>query len=76
MSLCAELHYRAWMTNPDGYRFSGVFHPAKQAFNCGMLALAGLSLFLAERRKIFWFTAAAALAFLVPRKRGTGLAQP
>jgi O-antigen ligase len=74
LGLGAELHYRAWASDPASYRFSGLFHPAKQAFSCGMLVLASLSLFLMERRKIFLLITAVALAFLVLTKARTGLA--
>lgn len=74
LSLLAELRYRAFLTNSSDYRFSGIVHPAKQAFNCGMLALASLSLFMVDRRKRYLWLTAVALGFLVLTKARTGLA--
>ncbi len=74
LSLVAEMRYRAFLTNPADYRFSGIVHPAKQAFNCGMLALASLSLFLNDRRKAYLCVTAVALGLLMLTKARTGLA--
>ncbi|QEG38981.1 O-antigen ligase family protein [Roseimaritima ulvae] len=74
LSLLAELRYRAFLSDPGDYRFSGIMHPAKQAFNCGLLTLASLSMFLHDRRKLYLWIMAVALAFLLLTKARTGFA--
>lgn len=66
-----ELKHRAFL-EVDEYRFSGLFHPAKQAFNCGFLILASLSIYLRERKRWMLVIACAALAFLILTKARTG----
>ncbi|XZE17898.1 O-antigen ligase family protein [Pirellulaceae bacterium SH449] len=72
-SVLAEAHYRA-ILNGGEYRFSGIFHPGKQAFNCGLLFLASLTLFLHERKRLFLFIGAIAFGFLIMTKARTGAA--
>ncbi len=74
LSLGAEARYRTFLTGSGDYRFSGIFHPAKQAFNCGMLVLSSLTLYFVERRKLFLVIFAVAMFFLVITKARTGLA--
>lgn len=74
ISVLAELAFGTFLVSSgDSYRFSGVFHPAKQAFNCGFLVLASLSLYFSERRKFFLLVAGIAFAFVVLTKARTGL---
>lgn len=72
-SVLAELYYRAFLFDPVDYRFSGIFHPGMQAFNCGMLTLASLSLFRKDRRWLFLVVAGLAFAFLALTKARTGM---
>ncbi|WP_153557013.1 O-antigen ligase family protein [Roseimaritima sediminicola] len=73
VSIGVELRYRMFFSTPEEYRFSGIFHPAKQAFNCGMLALAALAAFLAQRRRRYLVLVALAVAFLLMTKARTGV---
>lgn len=73
LSLLAELRFRSFLSVAN-WRFSGLFHPAKQAFNCGFVLLASLSLFLSSRRKIFLLIAVVVLGLLILTKARTGTA--
>jgi exopolysaccharide production protein ExoQ len=72
LSLLVELYYRSFLFSE--YRFSGIFHPSKQAFNCGLLAIASTALFFDIKRKRYLFLALLAIAFVVLTKSRTGLA--
>lgn len=73
LSVLVELRYRSFLTAGD-WRFSGLFHPAKQAFNCGFLLLASLSIYFTSKRPALLLIAIAALVFLILTKARTGTA--
>ena len=73
-SILAEIRYGTFLQLGSAYRFSGIMHPAKQAFNCGILSLACSSLFLIEKRKIFLLLIAVSLGFVLITKARTGFA--
>jgi len=68
----AEIYYGTFLSFGSGYRFSGVMHPAKEAFNCGMLAIACVSLYFTQRRWILLPVAAIALVGIVLTQARTG----
>lgn len=72
LSVLAELYYRSFTM--DGYRFSGVLHPSRQAFNCGLLAIASTVLYFDGRKRRFLILAAIAIGFVLLTKSRTGLA--
>jgi len=71
LGIIVELRYLSFLS-VDDYRFSGLFHPAKQAFNCGFLLLASLSIYFSQGRRWILFIAALALACLILTKARTG----
>jgi O-antigen ligase len=71
--ILTELRYRSFLA-VDEYRFSGLFHPAKQAFNCGFLLLASLAIYLRERRAWMLLIVGVAATFLILTKARTGTA--
>jgi len=73
VGILVELHYRSFLTSGE-YRFSGVFHPAKQAFNCGFLLLASLAIYFNQGRRWILIIATIALALLILTKARTGTA--
>ncbi len=73
VGIAAEVRFGTFLSGGTSYRFSGVFHPAKQAFNCGMLFLASLAIYLRQRNKLMLLLAAIACLFLVLTKARTGL---
>lgn len=73
ISVVVELKFRAFL-NVDDYRFSGIFHPAKQAFSCGFLLLASLTIYHTERRRVMLLIAALAVCILILTKARTGTA--
>ena len=72
-SVLVELKFRSFLSVSE-YRFSGIFHPAKQAFNCGFLLVASLAIYFSQGRRLILFIAVAALAFLLLTKARTGTA--
>lgn len=72
ISILMEIRFGTFLTMGENYRFSGVIHPARQAFNCGFLMLASLSLYLTDRRKFYLYIAGAALLFMFLTKARTG----
>jgi exopolysaccharide production protein ExoQ len=70
-SIAAELWYRSFLTNDD-YRFSGMIHPNKQAFNCGFLLLSGLAIYITEQRKWILILVGLALICLILTKTRSG----
>lgn len=73
ISVAAEIAYGTFLSLGEDYRFSGIFHPSRQAFNCGLLATASLALFLDTKRKIYLLLALVGLLFVVLTKSRTGL---
>jgi exopolysaccharide production protein ExoQ len=73
LGVAVELYFRSFLSSSE-YRFSGLFHPAKQSFNCGFLLLASLSIYFSHRRSWVLVIAATALAFLILTKARTGTA--
>jgi O-antigen ligase len=73
LGVLVELQYRSFLSVAE-YRFSGLFHPAKQSFNCGFLLIASLSIFFSQGRRWVLIIAAVALAFLILTKARTGAA--
>jgi exopolysaccharide production protein ExoQ len=73
LGIMVELQYRSFL-HVDSYRFSGLFHPAKQSFNCGFLLLASLAIYFSEGKRWMLIIAAIALAFLILTKARTGTA--
>ncbi len=71
LSVLVELRFRSFLS-VEAWRFSGVFHPAKQAFNCGFLLLASLSIYFTSKRPIALLLALIAIGFLVLTKARTG----
>lgn len=71
--ILTELRYRSFL-EVDEYRFSGLFHPAKQAFNCGFLLLASLAIYLKEKKKWMLLIVGIAATFLILTKARTGTA--
>lgn len=72
LSVLLEIYYRSFLFAE--YRFSGIFHPSKQAFNCGLLAIASTALYFDTKRKRYILLALVAIAFVVLTKSRTGLA--
>lgn len=72
LSVLLEIYYRSFLFAE--YRFSGIFHPSKQAFNCGLLAIASTALYFDTKRKRYVLLALVAVAFVVLTKSRTGLA--
>lgn len=72
-SVLVELKFRSFLGNGE-YRFSGIFHPAKQAFNCGFLLVASLAIYFSQGRRLILIIAVAALVFLLLTKARTGTA--
>ena len=72
ISICFEIRYRSFLMSE--YRFSGIFHPNKQALSLGLMAVASLALYFEDRRRIFLVLTAIALGFIVLTKSRTGLA--
>ncbi len=70
-SVLVELKFRSFLGNGE-YRFSGIFHPAKQAFNCGFLLVASLAIYFSQGRRLILIIAVIALAFLILTKARTG----
>lgn len=71
ISVLLEIYYRSFLF--EEYRFSGIFHPSKQAFNCGLLAIASTAMFFETRRRGYLALTLLALAFVLLTKSRTGL---
>ena len=76
VGIMAEIYYGTFLGvgGDADYRFSGVLHPARQAFSCSMMALACFALYRSENRSIFLALAAAAIVFTLMTKARTGTA--
>jgi exopolysaccharide production protein ExoQ len=72
LSVIAELYYRSFLM--ADYRFSGVLHPSRQAFNCGLLAVASTVMFFDSHKKRYLLLALVAIGFVLLTKSRTGLA--
>ncbi|MBN8601661.1 MAG: O-antigen ligase family protein [Planctomycetes bacterium] len=72
ISIGFEIRYRSFLMSE--YRFSGIFHPNKQALSLGLLAVSSFALYFEDRKKIFLLITAIALGFIVLTKSRTGLA--
>lgn len=73
VGIAAEIRYGTFLTGGAAYRFAGVFHPAKQAFNCGTLVLASVTLYFQQKNKLMLLIAAVACVFLLLTKARTGV---
>jgi O-antigen ligase len=73
ISVAAEIAFGTFLSLGEDYRFSGIFHPSRQAFNCGLLATASLALFLDTKKKIYLLLTLIGLFFVVLTKSRTGL---
>jgi O-antigen ligase len=71
ISVLLEIYYRSFLF--EEYRFSGIFHPSKQAFNCGLLAIASTAMYFESKRRGYIALAMLALAFVLLTKSRTGL---
>jgi len=71
ISVLLEIYYRSYFF--EEYRFSGIFHPSKQAFNCGLLAIASTTMYFETKRRGYLALALLALAFVLLTKSRTGL---
>jgi O-antigen ligase len=76
ISIAAEVYYGTFLRGSGigDYRFSGVFHPARQAFGCGMLILACSSLYQLKGQQRYLVLAAIVCVFLLLTKARTGTA--
>jgi exopolysaccharide production protein ExoQ len=72
LSIATEVYYRSFFM--ADYRFSGIFHPSKQAFTCGLLAIASTTLFFETKQKRFLLLLMIAIGFVILTKSRTGLA--
>jgi exopolysaccharide production protein ExoQ len=72
--ILAELYYGTLFRGSGEieYRFSGVFHPARQAFNCGILVLACSAMYATNRNRMLLVLAAVAIGFIILTKARTG----